>query len=95
MKNVYDPDQFAYRVEFAAAVIRRKGEHTRRFDTCFEMNDGDAVAAALWRRAAADPAGRLAANIRHYLREGYGPDLSHIPTRALAAEAARQRSTRA
>ena len=56
-------DAFWYRVNFACAVIARNGAMTRNFDTCFEMYDGDAVAAAVVRRAMASPTGRLARNV--------------------------------
>jgi hypothetical protein len=45
--RVYERDAFAYRVNFAAGVIAKGGNTTRNFDTCCEMNDGDAVVAAL------------------------------------------------
>ena len=50
-KSVYNANDFQYRVDFAANVISRMGRTTRNFDTCFEMYDGQAVAAALMRRA--------------------------------------------
>jgi hypothetical protein len=65
--GVYDPEDFAARVNHAAATICRRGEATRHFDTCFEMYDGDAVAAALVRRAERTP--KLAANLPRYLGE--------------------------
>src|ERR1019366_1091537 len=67
--DVYDPDAFAYRVTFAAAVIARGGETTRRFDATGEMNDGEAVTAALVRRAKANPGGNLARNLFRYIGE--------------------------
>jgi hypothetical protein len=68
-KDVYDPNAFAYRVDFAASVIARGGQTTRTFDTCFEMNDGEAVAAALVRRARAKPEGNLARNLFRFISE--------------------------
>ncbi len=59
--NVYDPDAFQARVNYAATCLIR-GTASRRRDTCFEMNDGDAVVVALSRRAARNP--RLAEAIR-------------------------------
>ena len=66
-KNVYNPDAYAYRVQFAASVISKGANATRRFDTCFEMYDGCAVAAALVRRVLANPSSKLAANIWSYI----------------------------
>ena len=40
--KVYQPEAFAYRVNYAAQCILR-GTKTRASETCFEMNDGDAV----------------------------------------------------
>ena len=65
--SVYDPDNFKGRVALAASYIAQEREGTRSFNTCFEMNDGDAVAVALYRRAKANPEGKLAANIWRYL----------------------------
>ncbi|WP_294536822.1 hypothetical protein [uncultured Rhodoblastus sp.] len=52
--KVYQPDAFAYRVNYAAQCILR-GTKTRASDTGFEMNDGDAVVTALVRRAKNNP----------------------------------------
>lgn len=65
--KVYQKDAFRDRVDFAASVIAREGTTTRNFDTCFEMSDGDSVAAALVRRARAKPHGRLALNLYRYV----------------------------
>lgn len=65
--SVYDTNAFNERVNFAAGYISAKRSTTRRFDTCFEMYDGDAVAVALVRRAEANPHGKLAANLYSYL----------------------------
>lgn len=51
MPSVYEPGNFAGRVNYAAAVISRKGGQTRHFDTCFEMWDGVEVAVAVYRRS--------------------------------------------
>lgn len=67
MASVYDQDNFAGRVNYAATVICRNGDTTRHFDTCFEMWDGDAVAAALVRRAEKNP--KLAKNLFRYVNE--------------------------
>lgn len=61
------PDDFAGRVAFAARVISSGDRTSRRFDGCFEMNDGDAVAVALFRRTRARPDTALARNIWRYL----------------------------
>ena len=52
--KVYDPEAFSHRVNYAAQCFMR-GTHSRAFDTCFEMNDGDAVVTALVRRAQNNP----------------------------------------
>lgn len=69
MGNVYNADDFQYRVKFAASYISAKKPSTRRFDTCFEMWDGDAVAAALVRRVDKQPGTKLAANLFKYIGE--------------------------
>lgn len=43
-------DDFSYRVNYAAQCIVRN-TNSRRFSSCFEMNDGDAVVVALVRRS--------------------------------------------
>lgn len=56
--NVYDPDQLQYRVSFAVQALLSKSESatsSRKFDTCFEMNDGDKVKAEILRRAEKNP----------------------------------------
>lgn len=55
MPTPYTPDAFSTRVNFAVDYIRRGRNTTRRFDTCFEMWDGDAVAVAVYRRMRHDP----------------------------------------
>ena len=60
-------DDFKARVDFAADHIARGTPSNRRFDSCFENNDGDAVVTALYRRAKANPDGKLAQNIWRYL----------------------------
>lgn len=56
---------FKDRVDYAARIIAAGGDTScnRAFHGCFEMYDGDAVAVALYRKAQANPDGRLAANI--------------------------------
>lgn len=74
MTNIYNPDNFAGRVEFAAKYISSGAETNRRFDGCFEMNDGDAVALAILQRVMKRPNTKLAANIWQYLsRESVEP----------------------
>lgn len=65
MNAIYDAANSAARISYAARVIRTEGRTSRTFDACFEMGDGDAVAAALWAMAKTDA--RLGANIRRYL----------------------------
>lgn len=98
--SVYDSEAFAERVNFAANYIRNHRTTTRRFDTCFEMDDSAAVTTALVRRAAADPGGSLAANLFDYISEDRAKEsaakLAHIPTRDLkhAARAMRDKARR-
>lgn len=92
---VYQPEAFAERVNFAASYIRAGRNSTRRFDTCFEMYDGDAVVTALIRRAKADPAGKLAANLFRYVGKeralATAQRLAHVKTCDLKHEAAKMR----
>jgi len=67
--DVYASDGFTDRVAFAAVVIARGGERTRKFDETGEMYDGPAVTAALMRRAKANPDGKLARNLFQYIGE--------------------------
>lgn len=69
--NVYDPNAFEDRVNYAASVISkgRMPENSRTLDTCFEMFDGEFVAAALVRRAKKNPATKFAQNIFKILAE--------------------------
>ena len=93
--KVYQRVAFAYRVNFAASVIARGGNTTRNFDTCCEMNDGDAVVAALMRRAKANPGGPLAKNFSRYLNvelaEKYYQETVHMSSRELVEYAAKLR----
>lgn len=52
--NVYEPEAFQARVNYAATCLVN-GISSRRRDTCFEMFDGDAVVVALVRRARKNP----------------------------------------
>lgn len=65
MSALNRPDNFAGRVNYAAAVIANKRTPTRSFDNCFENYDGDAVAAALMRRAERNQ--RLRENMPKYI----------------------------
>ena len=93
MASVYDPENFSGRVNYAAQVISRGGAQTSHFDTCFEMNDGDVVAAAIYRRSLKNP--RLAKNLSRYLRlesiQQANDRVKHVPTRRLATAAAQAR----
>lgn len=83
-------DNYAGRVNYAAAVIIAGREPTRNFDNCFENYDGEIVATALWRRAQKNP--RLAQNLPRYLAvdlcEKNAQEFAHIPTRKLGEAAA-------
>ncbi len=93
--SVYDTEAFAERVNFAAAFISagRNSDTSRRFDTCFEMNDGDAVVAALVRRAGKNK--RLAAKLFKYIGKAgaakAAADLADIPTSGLPEKAREMR----
>lgn len=56
---------FKRRVNFAAAVISSGRRTTRSFDSCFENHDGEAVAAALMRRAEKNE--KLRTNLPRYI----------------------------
>jgi len=53
------------RVNYAIRTINRSGKTSRKFDSCFEMGDGDLVAAEIVRRSKRNE--RLAANLPKYL----------------------------
>jgi hypothetical protein len=62
------------RVTFAASRIASGKRTTRAFNSCFEMDDGDAVALALSLRVSRRPNTKLAANLWRYLdRESVEP----------------------
>jgi hypothetical protein len=63
--RINDPENFTGRVNYAALVIANRRGTTRTFDGCFENNDGDAVCAALVRRAQKNPA--LRENLPRYI----------------------------
>jgi precorrin-6B methylase 2 len=97
--RVYEPEAFQDRVAFAAAVISKGGNTTRRFDTCFEMNDGAEVVAVLVRRARAKPAGKLAANLFRYINEASAIEsynaTAHLSHQQLSEKAAVSRAREA
>lgn len=99
MPSVYDAENFIGRVNYAAQCFVRKTTGTRHFDTCFEMADGDAVVAALVRRAEKNPKLK-AAIVSCWPSYGgeYAPswkqaagELKHVPTRKLREAAREQR----
>lgn len=65
MSKLNIPDNFPARVSYAAAVISAGRRTSRGFDNCFENSDGNAVVAALLRRAEKNP--KLAANLPRYI----------------------------
>lgn len=65
MSALNTPDNYAGRVNYAAAVISAGRRTSRAFDNCFENYDGDAVCAALIRRAAKNE--KLAENLFRYV----------------------------
>ncbi|PZR93507.1 MAG: hypothetical protein DI537_10330 [Stutzerimonas stutzeri] len=65
MSELNRPENFRGRVNYAAAVISAGRRPTRSFDNCFENWDGDAVAAALMRRAEKNQ--RLRENLPRYI----------------------------
>lgn len=67
MSSLNEPENFAGRVNFAAFIITQGKPTSRSFDNCFENNDGDAVCAALIRRAQTNE--RLAANLFRYINK--------------------------
>ncbi len=67
MPSLNDRDNFAGRVNFAAFIIIQGKATSRSFDNCFENWDGDAVAAALVRRAEKNE--RLARNLFKYINQ--------------------------
>lgn len=53
------------RINYAILTIKRGGKTSRKFDTCFEMGDGDLVASEIVLRSKKNE--RLAANLPKYL----------------------------
>lgn len=82
---------FKGRVNFVARAMLAGSEPTRRFFGCFEMEDGDAVCAALVRRARKSP--RLASVLYRYLtRARVDETAAKLEGRNLEKEAARMRA---
>lgn len=96
MSALNDPDNFAGRVNYAAAVIASGRSTTRNFDNCFENYDGSEVAVAVYRRSLNNP--KIAANLFRYIsREITMADverLKDVPTRELSKVAAETRARR-
>jgi len=95
MSSVYDCEAFQKRVNYAAQCIMRN-THSRSFDTCFEMSDGDTVVTALVRRCVNNPKLKAAITLQWggTFPEGWtetAAKLAHIPTRKLSNEARRER----
>lgn len=65
MSRLNRRDHFEGRVRYAADVIANGREARRAFDNCFENGDGDAVAAAIYRRSLQNP--KIAANLKRYI----------------------------
>jgi hypothetical protein len=65
MASPYEKTAFASRVNLACSYISAGRRTSRTFDTCFEMNDGDAVAVAVYRRSRRNP--KLRTNLYRYL----------------------------
>lgn len=90
--SVYDLENFGGRVVYAAQIMRSGGETCRRFDTCFEMYDGNEVATTLWRMAQTDSKLMSAFMSRQYLCpdsvRATAQNLAHIADRDMARQAA-------
>lgn len=67
MPSVYDAENFSGRVNLLAKTIATGARTTRATDTCCEMNDGDEVCVAVYRRSLKNPA--IARNIWRYLSQ--------------------------
>src|SRR5438045_1557540 len=93
MPSVYDGDAFDQRVKYAVECIIKGRTHTRHFDTCFEMADGDAVSVAVYRRSLTNP--KLRERIWSALSESSVMQaverLKDVPTRRLPDEARKER----
>jgi hypothetical protein len=70
MSNAINATRAQDRANIAAAIISRDGGVTREFENCFEMGDGDKVAAILFRRILKNGTSRLAKNLPRFLHPG-------------------------
>jgi hypothetical protein len=96
--DVYQADAFEDRVNYAASCISKGMSSTRHFDTCFEMWDGDYVAAALVRRTLKNPNTKLASRLfvvinREIAMKNY-EDTKHLTRKQLREAAAAERARR-
>lgn len=92
--TVYEQNNFSGRVNYAAQCIMRGFTQGRCFDTCFEMNDGDAVVTALVRRSIKNQ--RLREAITRYWHGTFPQSWEDVASRyghvqKLSVEAKRQR----
>jgi len=94
MPGIYNPDNFAGRVNYVVAVISRKGGQTRLFSGRFEMNDATELAVAVYRHSLRNP--KLAVNIWAYIAKdvvmGDVEALKDVKTSDLPARATQSRS---
>lgn len=95
MASVYDEDAFKTRVDYAARCIVAGRTSSRSFDATGEMNDGELVAVALYRRSLKNQ--KLADKLWKVLHKGtvmkYAEKWAHVPDRDLE-EVARQERCR-
>ena len=98
--NVYNSNEFESRVNYAASVIS-KGKpvyNARHFDTCFEMNDGAYVGAALIRRILKNPNTNLARNLHKFINQATAMQnyetTKHLTRKQLREEAILTATTR-
>jgi hypothetical protein len=101
--EVYNPEAFAARVEYAIYCLIHNQMDSREHDTCYEMNDGDAVVTAILRQAATNSELRASfARYWRYTRNGLpvawietAVKYAHIPTDRLPELARRMRQQEA
>ena len=93
MSILNKPENFAGRVNYAASVISRGRGTGRAFDGCFENWDGDAVAAALMRRAEKNE--KLCANLFRYINQQIATEAYDRYKERDLVEVARELRTRA
>ncbi len=93
--SVYDKDAFSQRVSYAVRCILR-GTDSRHFDTCFEMDDGDAVGVAVYRQSLKKPelAEKIWTRINQQTIMVQVEKMRDIPDRKLKDEARRLRLAR-